>query len=89
MFYTYILHSKHKDKFYIGCSENPDERLKKHNSKNKGFTNQASDWEIVFIKSFEHKIEALGYERTIKNWKSRSLIIKLVSEFQIGSERPD
>jgi putative endonuclease len=79
MFYTYILFSDTINKFYVGASENPEERLKKHNAKNKGFTNQANDWQIVFLKSFDTKSEALAYEKQIKNWKSAIKIQKLIS----------
>ena len=87
MFYTYILYSPSKDKYYIGATENPEERIKKHNNKNKGFTNQSSDWEIVFLKAFDDKKEALAFEKTIKSWKSRIKIQKLIHS--VGSERPD
>ncbi|WP_300663023.1 GIY-YIG nuclease family protein [Fluviicola sp.] len=87
MFYTYILYSISKDKFYVGVSENPTERLKKHNAKNKGFTNQAKDWEIVFLKEFETKSEALTFEKKIKAWKSKTMIQKLINS--VDSERPD
>ena len=88
MFYTYILYSTLKDKFYVGASENPNERLKKHNNKNNGFTNQTKDWEILFTKSFDTKSEALYFERKIKNWKSAKMIRKLIEE-SANSGRPD
>ena len=78
MFYTYILYSETIDKFYIGVTTNPEERLKKHNNASKGFTNRASDWKIVFLKSFEKKSEALAFERKIKSWKSKKMIQKLI-----------
>jgi putative endonuclease len=88
MFYTYILFSKAIDRFYIGISENPTERLKKHRAKNKGFTNQANDWEIVFQRSFENKSEALAFEQLIKSWKSKIKIIKLIRSSN-DIEHPD
>ncbi len=87
MFYTYIIYSKSIDKYYIGASENPENRLKKHNAKNKGFTNQAGDWEIVYTKAFETKNLALTFEKQIKAWKSKVKIIKLIQA--AGSEHPD
>ena len=87
--FTYILHSQSRDKFYIGASENPKERLKKHNNKNKGFTNQAQDWQIVYLKEFETKSDALNHERSIKNWKSKKMIVKLIQNSSGDSERPD
>ncbi len=87
MFYTYILYSASIDKFYIGASENPQERLKKHNAKNNGFTNQSDDWKIVFLKSFDTKTDALAFEKQIKSWKSRLKIQKMITS--AGSEHPD
>ncbi len=86
MFYTYILYSDSLDRYYIGSTENLEERLKKHNNKNKGFTNRSSDWQIVYTKSFDLKSEAAAFERQIKNWKSKIMIQKLITA---GSERPD
>jgi putative endonuclease len=88
MYYTYILHSNSINKFYIGATENPSERLKKHNAKNKGFTNQCNDWVIVFLKPFETKTEALSYERQIKRWKSSVKIQQLINS-SVGLEHPD
>ena len=85
MYYTYILHSISVNKFYIGASEKPSERLKKHNAKNKGFTNQSNDWEIVFLKPFETKTEALSFERQIKRWKSSVKIQQLINS-SVGLE---
>jgi putative endonuclease len=78
MFYTYILYSNKADKFYIGATENLEQRLAKHRNKNKGFTNQADDWQIVYSKEFQTKSEALAYERQIKSWKSKKKIISLI-----------
>jgi putative endonuclease len=88
MFYTYIIYSKTVNKYNVGASENPQERLKKHNFKNGGFTNQASDWEIVFLQSFSTKSESLFFEKQIKAWKSRKKIEKLVETYSF-SEHPN
>jgi len=79
MFHTYILYSKTADKFYVGATSSIEERLKKHNNKNKGFTQQACDWEIVYRKEFNEMSQALNHEKEIKNWKSRKMIVKLIS----------
>ncbi len=89
MFYTYILYSTTIDKFYIGASENPSERLKKHNNIHSGFTSQTSDWEIVFLKKFDSKNEAFTFERKIKRWKSRKMIRKLILDNIHLSKCPD
>ncbi len=49
LFYVYILYSKEFDSYYIGSSENPEERLKKHLANHKGYTGKAKDWVICYI----------------------------------------
>ena len=70
MFYLYILHSASADKFYVGYTgDDPNERVRKHNSNHKGFTGFARDWAIVYTELFESKAEAIAREKQIKNWK--------------------
>ncbi len=78
-YYLYILKSLSTDKFYIGVSQNPERRLIYHNTIEKGFTSRYRPWELVFIKPFNSKSEALKVERKIKNWKSKSMIRKIIS----------
>ncbi|RLD36252.1 MAG: hypothetical protein DRI74_09440 [Bacteroidetes bacterium] len=42
-FYFYILHSQKLNKYYIGSTQNLEERLRKHNSNHKGFTGGIGD----------------------------------------------
>ena len=84
-FTVYILHSKTKDKFYIGyTSDEIEERIRKHNSNHSGFTGGVGDWVLKYSEIYETKQEAMLREKTIKGWKSRKMIAKL-----IGSEHPD
>ena len=80
MFYVYILHSATLDKFYVGASANPRERLKKHNRKHKGFTGTARDWEMVYREAFTEKRLARRREMEIKSKKSRSYIEYLTAQ---------
>ena len=61
-------------------TSNLEERLKKHNSKSKGFTNQAKDWKHVFVESYTTKSEALIREKEIKSWKSRKKLVALIQK---------
>ena len=78
MHHVYIIYSSNLDVYYIGSTSNVEERIKKHNSKHKGFTNQTNDWELVYMESFDFKTEALIRERQLKNWKSRVRIEELI-----------
>ncbi len=82
--FTYILFSKALNRFYIGhtCSDLQDQ-LKKHLSDHSGFTSKAKDWEIVYVKNFQDKMQAYKHEREIKSWKSKLRIQQLVQSIPL------
>ena len=85
MYIVYILHSETKAKYYVGFTgDNPNERIRKHNSNHKGFTGGKGDWKLMYQEQFENKSDAIKREREIKGWKSRFKIEKL-----IGLDHPD
>ena len=79
MFFTYILYSTIRNKYYIGSTSNLIEHLKKHNTNHSGFTGHTGDWVIKWTQCFEEKLDATKKEKQIKLWKSRILIVKLIS----------
>ena len=82
IFYVYILYSPSHDTFYIGSSENTQQRLKKHLANHKGFTSKAKDWIISYTESFAQKSIALKREKQLKAWKNKTRIRQLVATSQ-------
>ena len=80
MYFTYILYSSTKDKYYVGCCQDVDERLRKHNSNHADFTGKTGDWVIAWTEEHASKTDALKREKQIKAWKSRKMIEKLIKE---------
>jgi putative endonuclease len=81
MAYCYILHSVLAGKFYIGHTNGPiQERLRKHNSRHKGYTGRFHDWVIVYCETFDLKVHAYRRELEIKSWKSKSRIEQLIAD---------
>ena len=76
---VYIIYSEKLDRYYIGVTQNLEERIKKHNRNNRGFTGKAIDWELQHQEVFETKTEALRREKEITNWKSRQMIEQLIN----------
>ena len=80
MFYIYIIYSNTAEKFYVGHSENPWDRLIQHNE-NEGdkYTGKYQNWELkaVFQVS-ENRGDALLIEKFIKRQKSKKLLLKLI-----------
>ena len=67
------------DTFYIGSSENPQERLRKHLANHNGFTAKVKDWVICYTESFISKAQALKREKQLKRWKNKTRIRQLIS----------
>jgi len=79
MAWMYIIYSSSLDRYYVGSTRGSiEERLRKHNSKHKGFTGQADDWTVVYKEDYEDYKLALHREKEIKSWKSRKKIEELI-----------
>ncbi len=82
-YFFYILYSQKLDKYYIGSTQDLDDRLRKHNSNHKGFTGKIGDWEIVYFEIFDSKSLAYARERQVKKWKSRIAVQKLIENSKL------
>ncbi len=85
-YWMYILYSASLRKFYIGSSNDPAGRLRRHLTNHKGFTALANDWQLVYSEKYLTKSEALHREKQLKSWKNNNRIQALISK---GSEHPD
>lgn len=86
-FFTYILRSKIKEKYYIGETDNLERRLILHNEGNSLSTKAYIPWELVYHEEFNTKSEALKREKYLKKMKSKKYIEWLISNQHGG--RPD
>ncbi len=78
MYCVYVLRSEKNGKFYIGCTDNLDRRLKEHNSGKSKYTRNKGPWSVEYIEKFETLREARQRERQIKSWKKRKSIENLI-----------
>ena len=78
-FFVYILYSKTVDQYYIGHTEDLEDRLKRHVNHGSKATKKANDWVVVFTEGFNTKSEAFQREMEIKRKKSRKFIEWLIS----------
>ena len=79
-FFCYILYSKNLNRYYIGYSADPNERLKLHNTGyfgGKSYTRKTSDWEIFILIPCATIEQAVFIESKIKKMKSRKYIENL------------
>ena len=78
-FYLYILYSEHIDQYYIGHSENLEDRLYRHNNSGSKATKKINDWKLVYTEVFQSRSEAAKRELEIKRKKSRKYIEWLIN----------
>jgi putative endonuclease len=82
MFLVYILESCVDKSYYIGQTNNLEERIKRHNQSRSVFTKSKRPWKLVYFEKYETRSLAIKREKQIKAWKNRNYIKKLI-------ERPD
>lgn len=78
MFYTYILKSQKTKRYYIGQTENLNNRLKRHNAGLVRSTKHGIPWEIMYYETFNTKLEACRRELEIKGYKGGIKFKKLL-----------
>jgi putative endonuclease len=77
-FIVYILFSEKNQKYYVGCCQNMEERLIRHNSGRNKSTNSGIPWKLLYQEYFDTRSEAVARELSIKKMKSKIYIEKLI-----------
>jgi predicted GIY-YIG superfamily endonuclease len=72
-YHVYILQStKYPDKFYVGYTNNLEQRLAKHNEGGSSYTSKYKPWKINNVISFEEKKKAIAFEKYLKSHSGRA-----------------
>jgi putative endonuclease len=79
MFFVYILRSESTGRFYIGQTQDLNERLAYHNASYSKSLKHRGPWELVHTESFPTRSAAVRRERQIKSWKDHAMIERLMS----------
>ena len=80
MYYVYIIYYAKRDRYYVGQSDNVENRMVSHNSGKSPYTSSANDWELVYKEEYSTRKEAIKRESAIKKKKSRKYIIWLTEQ---------
>ena len=67
MYYVYILKAVNFDKYYIGQTQNMEERLKRHNAGIENFSSKYKPWILVGYITKPTRAEAMALKTKIKN----------------------
>ena len=66
MYFVYILYSKKIDRYYVGSTNNIDDRLRRNNSGQGIYTKKGIPWEFIISFEFTTRSEAVKFEMKIK-----------------------
>ena len=80
MFFVYILESKKTKRYYIGQTENLDDRVERHNKGYNLSTRPYIPWELKWWKEYEKRAEAFKIEKKLKRIKKREGLERFVSK---------
>ena len=80
MFFVYILEAFESKKYYIGQTENLEERVRKHNQGRNLSTKAFIPWKLKWWKEFGTRSEAIITEKRLKGIKKRVGIEKFVRD---------
>jgi putative endonuclease len=78
-FYVYILESQTTARYYIGQTQDLEERVTYHNANYSKSLKNRGPWRLVYTEQYATRAEAMRRERQIKSWKDRRMIRQLVS----------
>lgn len=74
MFYTYVLLSNKDKKFYVGYTDNLEERVQQHNSGYVPSTENRRPLELVYYEAFKYKEDATHQEQFYKTGQGRRVL---------------
>ena len=78
MFFVYILYSSSFDRYYVGQTNNLDNRLKRHNSGYVKSTKAYVPWNLVYHEEFKTRKESMNRESYLKRLKSSKSLKNLL-----------
>jgi len=77
-FYVYIIQSHKDGSYYIGSTQDLDERLDRHNQGRSLYTKTKRPWKLVYKEEHADRSSAVRREKEIKSRKKKEYIENLV-----------
>jgi putative endonuclease len=81
MYFVYLLQSQKDFQWYIGFTENIEQRLASHNAGRNISTSVNRPWRMIYYEAYLHKMDALGRERFLKSGSGHRFLRKQMTHF--------
>jgi len=78
-FFVYVILSLSTGKFYIGHTNNLEDRLRRHNEGRSKYTKNRGPWKLIGFKTFQTRAEAMGFERKLKRLKREGVLKEILT----------
>jgi len=79
-FFVYIIYSSSYNIYYIGQTNDLDDRMIRHNSNRSNFTKGKGHWKLISSIKLNAGSEALKLERKLKNMKNSKKAIEYLNK---------
>jgi putative endonuclease len=83
-FSTCIIQSETTGKWYYGHNEHPKIIFEQHNSGRNKSTKSGIPWQLIFLREFASKKEAVNFEAKLKKLRNKEYICSRFAEFFIS-----
>ncbi len=81
--FVYILKSRKDGSYYVGTTNNLEDRLNRHNQGRSKFTKTKRPWELVYFEEHPDRSSAMKKEYALKRHKSREHIETFVKQYLV------
>jgi len=81
MYFVYVLRSRKDNKFYVGYSHNPKERLAYHNQGMVEATKYRRPFEIIYLEGYINQQDATSREKFFKTGWGRTHLKKVLKHY--------
>lgn len=78
-YYVYVIRSE-GGRYYVGLSENAEERVEKHNEGLSDWTSRYRNWKLVYKRRFNNLTEARKWENYLKRQKGGNGFKKIIGK---------
>lgn len=80
MYYVYVLLSEKDNNFYIGFSENVEQRLDEHNAGKNASTRSRRPFKLIYCEGHTSKSDALRREGYFKTSKGKTTLRQILKD---------
>ena len=84
IYWVYILQSESTGRYYVGHTNNLEDRLRRHNEGRTAVNKGRGPWRLMHREEFSSRQAAVARERAIKSRKSRGYIELLRARSAVG-----